>query len=56
MTTRKDIWDTLDRLECRKDSSFGALQKERKRQQYFISEPFGLPFELTQKGKYRGVK
>lgn len=32
MTKRKDIWDTLDRLEGRKDSSYEALQKEVKRQ------------------------
>ena len=32
MTTKKDIWDTLDRLEGREKSSYLALLKEKKRQ------------------------
>jgi len=34
MVKRKTIWDSLDILEGRKDSSYKNLQKERKRQGY----------------------
>lgn len=33
-SSRKHMWDTLDRLEGRKDSSYEALQRERVRQGY----------------------
>ena len=34
MASRKNIWDTLDNLEGKKDSSHANLQKELKRQGY----------------------
>lgn len=34
MASRKNIWDTLDSLEGKKDSSHANLQKELKRQGY----------------------
>ena len=32
MTTRKEIWDTLDLLEGKEVSSYSNLQKEKKKQ------------------------
>tara|TARA_R110000868_G_scaffold119352_2_gene316207 strand:+ start:282 stop:539 length:258 start_codon:yes stop_codon:yes gene_type:complete len=34
MVTRKNIWDSLDKLEGKKDSSHANLQTELKRQGY----------------------
>jgi len=28
------------------------IKKQKKKPSYFIKEPYGLPFELTEKGKY----
>ena len=29
---------------------------DKQKKPYFIKEPFGLPFELTEKGKYKQLK
>ena len=29
---------------------------EQKKKKHFIKEPYGLPFELTEKGKFKAMK